>query len=375
MKSIGRVTVDDIRSSYSAAKPGRRSLLRFAVAGLTVPLGGMAPAPWKLRPSSQLNAIDHPPICHVAADASAVAPGAQPREIKLCWSANAICHTGIAAADQLGYFARHNIKVERINFSGASDQLLELLASGKADAGVGMALGWLKPLEQGFDVKLTAALHGGCIRLLTSQQSGITSVADLKGKAVGTFNMASPDRTFISIVAAKNGIDPLRDIDWRIYPADLLGVALQKGEIQAFSSSDPIGSIVRDRDHLIEVTNNLSGEFANRACCVLGMRASLVRDDRPLAAAVTAALMEAQEWVAENPDDAATIFASYNKIAPAAQMAAMLRSHTHHHHPVDGALKQEIALYAQDMKQAGVFKQSTDPAQFSERVCVDVLAT
>ena len=64
---------------------------------------------------------------------------------------------GIAVADQHGFFAQHNLKVEKINFAGATDQLLELLASGKADAGVGMALGWMKPLEQGFDVKLTAA--------------------------------------------------------------------------------------------------------------------------------------------------------------------------------------------------------------------------
>ena len=117
------------------------------------------------------------------------------------------------------------------------DQLLELLASGKADAGVGMALGWMKPLEQGFDVKLTAALHGGCIRVLTTQQSGITGIAGLKGKAVGTFNMASPDKNFVSILAVKQGLDPLKDIEWRVYPADLLGVALQKGEIQAFSST------------------------------------------------------------------------------------------------------------------------------------------
>ena len=134
--------------------------------------------------------------------------GSTPREIRLCWNANAVCHTGIATADLHGYFARHNLKVERINFSGASDQLLELLASGKADAGVGMALGWLKPLEQGFDVKLTAALHGGCIRVLTHQQSGITSIAGLKGKAMGTFNMASPDRNFVSILAARSGLDP-----------------------------------------------------------------------------------------------------------------------------------------------------------------------
>jgi NitT/TauT family transport system substrate-binding protein len=307
--------------------------------------------------------------------AEAIAPGSTPREIKLCWGATAVCHTGIAAADQLGFFAKRNLKVERINYSGAADQLLEMLASGKADAGAGMALSWLKPLEQGFDVKLTAALHGGCIRLLTTQQFGITSVAGLKGKAVGTFNMASPDHNFISILAARSGLDPLSDIQWRVYPPDLLGVALEKGEIQAFSSSDPIASIVRDRDHLVEVTNNLAGDFAHRAGCVLGIRASLVRDERATAAALTAAIMEGQQWVAANPDAGGALFASYSKIGTGEQVAAMLRTHTHDHHLTGEALTQEIVLYAQDLKQAKVLRASTDPAKFADRVCADVLAT
>ena len=74
--------------------------------------------------------------------------------------------------------------------------------------------------------------------------------------------------------------------------------------------------------------------------------------------------MEAQEWVADNPDAAGAVFASYNKAGTAEQVAAMLRTHTHHHHPVDGALKQ-----------AAVLRPGTDPTQFAERVCVDVLAT
>ena len=36
--------------------------------------------------------------------------------------------------------------------------------------------------------------------------------------------------------------------------------------------------------------------------------------------------------------------------------------------------RQEIALYAQELKLASVFKSSTDPTQFADRVCVDVLA-
>jgi NitT/TauT family transport system substrate-binding protein len=281
----------------------------------------------------------------------------------------------VPVAEQLGFFAKRNIKIEKVNVAGTADQILEALASGKVDVGYGMAWIWLKPLEQGFDVKLTAGVHGGCIRLLTAKESAITSVAELKGKTVGTFNMGSPDRIFLSVLASKRGIDPVKDIEWRVYPPDLLGVALQKGEIQAFSTSDPIASIIRDRDHLVEVANNLSDEYADRGCCMLGIRGSLIRDERPVAAAITAALMEAQEWVAENPERAAAIFADLSKVGTKEQLAAMLRTHTHHHHPVGVALTREITLFAEDLKRTSLLRPSTDPAELAARVCVDVLAT
>ena len=132
-ENIGRVTMDKIRHARRAANPGRRAFLGLTAAGLAVPLGAMAPASWRMGRSTSVDALSRSPICRAAAEA--VAPGPTPREIRLCWNANSVCHTGIATADLHGYFARHNLKVERINFSGASDQLLELLASGKADAG------------------------------------------------------------------------------------------------------------------------------------------------------------------------------------------------------------------------------------------------
>lgn len=367
--------MDKFQDDRRVKGPGRRALLGVGVAGLVVPLGAMAPVVWRPGQPSAADSMADAPICRVAGGSEAIAPGSTPRKLTITWNTNAVCNVGVAVADAQGFFTKRNLEVEKINFAGATDQLLELLASGKADAGVGMALAWMKPLEQGFDVKLTAAIHGGCIRLITSRESGITSVAGLKGRIVGVTSMAGPDKNFLSILAVKQGIDPVKDIEWRAYPADLLGVALQKREIHAFSGADPIVSILRDRDQLVEVTNNLSGEFADRTCCVLGIKGKLVREERLVAAAVTAALMDAQEWVAKNPDAAAAIFAGLTKVASAGQMAPMLRSHTHHHHPVGSDLKKEIALYAQELKQASVFKPSTDPARFADRVCEDVFAT
>ena len=162
--------MDEIESTRRAVGPGRRAFLRLSGPALLLPLGAMAPASWRTRQSSLTDAMAHSPICRVAAEVTAVAPGSVPRELKITWNTNAVCNVGVAVADERGFFAKRNLKVEKINFAGATDQLLELLASGKADAGVGMALAWMKPLEQGFDVKLTAAIHGGCIRLITTRE-------------------------------------------------------------------------------------------------------------------------------------------------------------------------------------------------------------
>src|ERR1700744_6085873 len=93
--------------------------------------------------------------------AVAQTPQAGLKPLKLSWNAGAICTAPVAVAVQQGFFERHGLQVELVNFSGSTDQLLEAIATGKSDAGVGMALRWIKPLEQGFDVKLTAGIHGG----------------------------------------------------------------------------------------------------------------------------------------------------------------------------------------------------------------------
>jgi NitT/TauT family transport system substrate-binding protein len=123
----------------------------------------------------------------------------------------------------------------------------------------------------------------------------------------------------------------------------------------------------------VEVVNNLSGDFAHRVCCVLGVRGSLVRQERDTVAALVQALLEAQQWVAANPDDAARVFAPYAK-APPEQLAAMLRSHTHAHNPLGAQLREQIAAYAAELKVVSVIKQSTDPARYAERVTVDVFS-
>jgi NitT/TauT family transport system substrate-binding protein len=315
---------------------------------------------------------DQLPLCRAAVTAQALS-GA-PRALTLAWNATSVCTASAPVAKERGVFAKHNLDVGFINFGGSTEQLLEAIATGKADAGIGMALRWLKPLEQGFDVRITAGVHGGCIRLLGSKAADITSLESLRGKTIAISDQASPAKNFCSIAFAKNGIDPIRDVDWRQYPADLLALAVDKGEAQALADNDPRTYLWLKHGKFNEVLTNLSGEFADRICCMLAIRGSLIRGEPSTASALTRSVLEAGDMVARHPADAAAVYSAYGGKGPLEDLAAMLASHTHHNHPVGTALKQQILLYANELKQVNVLKRSTDPANFAERVSVDVLS-
>jgi len=347
----------------------RRSVLSFAGAiGAAAPFG-MFEAARALTPPYIPGA---PLICRAAASGEELQ--GPPRQIKLAWNANAACTVAAPVAKEHGIFAKHNLDVEFFNFGGSTDQLLEAIATGKADAGLGLALRWLKPLEQGFDVRLTAGVHGGCIRLLGSKVANIDNLESLRGKAIGISDQASPAKNFFSIFFAKKGIDPAQEIEWRQYPANLLALAVDKGEVQALAEIDPLPYLWLKDGKLNEIATNLSGEFIDRTCCVLAIRGSLIRSELPVAAALTRSTLEGAERVAGDPADAAAIYSGYGGKGSVEDLTAMYRSHTHHNHPVGAALKKQLVLYTDELKAVNVMKKSTDSTKFAERIYTDVLS-
>jgi NitT/TauT family transport system substrate-binding protein len=348
----------------------RRSLLTAAGAfGAAAPFGMFGAARALTAPPY---IPGEPLICRVAANGGELQ--GPPRQLKLAWNANSVCTSAAPVAKERGIFAKHNLDVEFVNFGGITEQLLEAIATGKADAGIGMALRWLKPLEQGFDVRVTAGVHGGCIRLLGSKAANIDSLESLRGKSIAISDQASPAKNFFSIVLAKSGIDPAQDVEWRQYPANLLALAVDKGEAQALAEIDPLPYLWLKDGKLTEIMTNLSGEYADRTCCLLAIRGSLIRDELPVAAALTRSILEAGDRVAGDPADAAVVYSGYGGRGSVEDLAAMLRSHDHHNHPIGAALKKQLLLYTEELKGVNVIKRSTDPAKFAERIYVDVLS-
>ncbi|BAS00256.1 ABC-type nitrate/sulfonate/bicarbonate transport systems [Blastochloris viridis] len=294
------------------------------------------------------------------------------KRLKLAWMPTALCHIAVPVALHRGFFEKYQLNVESINWAGSTDLLLQSVSSGTADLALGMALRWIKPLEAGFDVKLTGATHGGCMNILAARNSGLTNLQSLRGKRIGVGDIAGVDRNFFAIALSKRGIDPVNEIDWRQFPPDLLGVAVEKGEVDAISTSDPLAYKLKQSHNLVEVATNLVDEYADRACCVIGVRGSLYRADRPTAVAASKALIEAAQWSHENPDDAAAAYAPYAPKENPADLGRMLRTLTNHRHPIGEDFKTEIITYAEELKVVEVLKRTTDTKKFADRVVVDI---
>ena len=354
-------------------KSGSRRAFVFGAAsvGAAVPLGLIGEkvfATPRLPPAP----FEGAPICTAAATDGPAA--GQLKKITFAWNAGAPCLVGVTVAKEKGFFARHGLDVDLVNYSGSTDQLLETLATGKADAAAGMALRWLKPMEQGFDVKIVASTHGGCLRLLAPTASDIKTLKDLKGKIIAVSDMNSPGKNFFAIRLKKVGLDPEKDVEFKQFPGPLLRVAVEKGEAHALADNDPITFLFQKDGAFREISSNLDSEYASRVCCIVGVRGSLIRDDKPTAAAIARALIEAAEFAALHPEEAAATYAPYGPgKVELADLVTLARYHTHHHHPTGVALKKELALYAEELKLVSIFKPSTDPQKFAERIYADVL--
>jgi NitT/TauT family transport system substrate-binding protein len=349
----------------------RRTLLLGAGAAIAAPLGVFGAQAFPGRSSPAAIDFSEYPICRTASEA--VPLTGAPRKLKFSWNANAVCSVQVPVAIDYGFFQKQNLDVELVNFGGTTDQLLEAIATGKSDAGVGMALRWLKPLEQGFDVKIAAGTHGGCLRAIVPAKSDIKTLADLKGKIVATGDLTSPDKNFFSIQLAKAGIDPVKDVDWRQYPGNLLQLAAEKGEVHAITGSDPLTYVWLKNGDFREIASNLDGIYRDVTCCVIGIRGSLLREEPLVARALTQALLDAAMFSSQNPEKAAKSFVPYSpKGATEEDLQALIRYHTHSHHPVGDRLKQELKLYADDLKLVSVIKQNTDTTKFAEKIYVDV---
>ncbi|MDS1030902.1 ABC transporter substrate-binding protein [Bacillota bacterium LX-D] len=219
---------------------------------------------------------------------------------------NGTCEAPLYVGVENGIFKKYGLDVTLVNIN--AETLKEGLASGKID-GAQISPGLFKAIEQGMDIKLTNGIHTGCIQGVVAKNSPIQGVKDLKGKKVGIDSIGGVPMVLLSIDLGKAGIDPKKDVDWRVYPQVQLQQALEKGEIDAFVAWDPYGALAISGGKARKIFGNTNKQpgVKDNYCCYTGVSGKLAKEKPEVAKKITAAWAEATQWVQEHPQEAAKI--------------------------------------------------------------------
>ena len=120
------------------------------------------------------------------------------------------CEAPIFTAVEKGFFKEENLDVTLVKCEWANYK--DVLALGGFDVTHHLVMYFLKPIEQGLDVKFTAGIHRGCLRVQAATTGNIHSVEDLRGKRIGVPGMGTPPFIFANRVLGAHGIDPGKEI-------------------------------------------------------------------------------------------------------------------------------------------------------------------
>lgn len=268
------------------------------------------------------------------------------------------CEAPLFVAYEKGFFKKEGLDVEMVR--GDSNTLKDALATGKIDATDGLLMQWLKPIEQGLDIKFTTGIHTGCIQVLVPTGSNIKSVEQLKGKTIGVPTIGGGPMSLLSRALANKGIDPKTQVTWKAYPYSELGLMLKKGEVDAISLADPLAQVVADKgEGKVLINSAKTKPYASEYCCLLVINGKMIKKDPATSAAITRAVMAAARWVHYHPVEAAKLSVD-NKYLPANTSINSKLISSYNYIPSVKGGQQAVLIGAKEMKEAGILNKSTN---------------
>ena len=253
------------------------------------------------------------------------------------------CEAPIFSAYENGFFKEEGLDVELVKCDWSTYK--DVFALGRFDITHHLVMYFLKPIEQGLDVKFTGGIHRGCLRVQAPINGKIRTIEDLRGKTIGVPGMGTPPFIFASRVMGTHGIDASKDVSWKVYP---IGSALATGKVQnvADQAKDP--------------------PYNEEYCCAVIVNGKFLAKNPKAAAAATRALLKGAKWVQENPLAAAKLSVDKKYLASTVELNTIALSHLNY---IPAISKAEAGVYsaAAEMKKAGMLSPSTDPAALAKR--------
>ncbi len=252
-----------------------------------IALGGLVAGPWSMAAQAQ--------------DLVRVAVGVDP------------VYTPWWIAQEKGFFKKYNITPEITQFSGGPT-LADATMAGEMDIGSSGTATWMPRIVRGGMVILaTMATSRDAYRM--AARTSIKSLAELKGKKVGSVAGSSTDYLWV-LVARKLNVPESGFQVLGMSPAELVP-SLDRGDIEAYFVWEPWatrGVEVSGKNKVHILAN--SGDVGYLLNFVIGANKKFVDAKPEVVTRVLAAIRDAVDFQNKNPGEAARIGGEKNKLKP-----------------------------------------------------------
>ena len=275
------------------------------------------------------------------------------------------CEAPLFVAYEKGFFKDEGLDAEMIKVDWTT--MRESLMAGQVDATHTLVTYLLKPIEQGLDVRMTGGVHKGCLRIQVPVNSTIKTVEDLKGKKIAVQTMGSPPYLFSNRVLADHGMDASKDINWVVYPASEMELALDKGAVDGVANSEPIGSLLQAHGKVRTLVDQATdAPYKDEYCCEVAINGKLVDSDPAKAAKITRAILKATKWVSVNPTAAAKISVDGKWLSVPVDVDALALTKLSYV-PSVGDAQASVVATAAALKKEGILSASKDSDALAKR--------
>jgi ABC-type nitrate/sulfonate/bicarbonate transport system substrate-binding protein len=189
--------------------------------------------------------------------------------------------------------------------------------------------------------------------LVTTPRTGVTRVADLKGRRVAVTRGTDPHIFLVRALAEARLTE--RDVRLVLLQHQDGKLALERGDVDAWAGLDPLMAAAEIESGAVIFHR----KAADNTWGILNVREEFAQKHPDLVRAVLKAYEEARQWSVENPAELRKLLVSFTKL-PEPVVARQLERTELTHGPVGQAQVDTIVAAGEALKQVGILPASVD---------------